>query len=60
MSHMHLLLCMWQVSKAAKSICWWAVSVSELIRTQAEADLKLETIKNGEARLEKSNLYMKQ
>lgn len=33
-------------------MCWWALSVSELLRVQREADLKLERIKEAEERLE--------
>jgi hypothetical protein len=48
-----------QVSKAAKSLCWWVLSVSTLLRTQKECDLKLARIKEGEARLANTYTYIR-
>jgi hypothetical protein len=39
-------------SRAAKPLCWWALSVHELIRVTKEAELKRSKIAEAEERLE--------
>ncbi|GAX79832.1 hypothetical protein CEUSTIGMA_g7272.t1 [Chlamydomonas eustigma] len=48
-----------RVSKACKSLCWWAISINELIKVQKEADMKLEHIKEAEQRLDTSVSYIR-
>ncbi len=43
-----------QQSKAAKPLCWWALSVHELLRVGREADLKRLKIAEAEQRLEQA------
>ncbi|MEW5297332.1 MAG: hypothetical protein WDW36_000548 [Sanguina aurantia] len=40
-----------QVSKAAKSLCWWALCVSALLTAVKEADLKMSSLAEGRQRL---------
>ena len=48
-----------RVSKACKSLCWWALSICDLIKARKEADLKLDRIKEAEARLDASSSYVR-
>lgn len=41
-----------QVSQAARPLCWWVLSVAELIRVGKEADLKRSKVAEAEQRLE--------
>jgi hypothetical protein len=42
-------------SRAAKPLCWWALSVHELMRVGREAELKRSKIAEAEDRLEAAN-----
>lgn len=46
-----------RVSKACKSICWWAITLASLIAAQRDADIKLEKIEEAEQRLLESDRY---
>ncbi len=48
-----------QVSVAAKSLCWWVLSVAHTLRTQKECDLRLSRIREGEERLANTNAYIR-
>lgn len=48
-----------QVSVAAKSLCWWVLSVANLLRVDKECALKLARIREGEDRLANTNAYIR-
>ena len=48
-----------QVSVAAKSLAWWVISVSQLLRTMKECDMRLARIQEGEERLENTKVYIR-
>lgn len=47
------------MSVAAKSLCWWVLSVAHMLRTQKECDLRLSRIREGEERLANTNAYIR-
>lgn len=48
-----------KVSRAAKSLCWWVLSVQELLKVAREGDLKLARTKEGEERLANTDAYIR-
>eukprot|EP00967_Tisochrysis_lutea_P092136 scaffold132716_cov16-Tisochrysis_lutea.AAC.1 len=49
-----------QVSAALKPLCWWVLSVAELVRVTKQAELKRGKIADAEARVATTEKYVRQ
>ena len=50
-SHTHVCTQAAQVSAALKPLCWWVLSVAELVRTRKQAEIKRGKIAEAESRV---------